>query len=150
MPNRIQTITARAIMYVLPIGGLLSLISAIVWFGWNHLLQQHLSLSDITFLESFGIVAIGYVGYSAIAFALDESVEQENWVFPLKNDNQALQKTNTATEETHCKIPRHAEQLSLEEKIILREKIARCCGDVCKGDEKTPTPLQEKEFILTP
>lgn len=151
MLNRIKTIAARAIMYILPIGGLLSLVSTLVWYGWNHVLHPNSSFAEITFLESFGIVAIGYVGYSAVAFAWDESEEQqENWLFSQKNDTKHSSSLPTEPEDTHCKIPRHAEQLSLEEKIILREKIARCCGDVCKAEENAQPQTQEKEFMLTP
>ncbi len=149
MLNRIQTIAARAIMYLLPIGGLLILISAIVWYGWNHLLHPNSSFSEITFLESFGIVAIGYVAYSAVAFAWDETEIQENWLFPQKNENHFTPPSEVPLEDTFCKVPRHAEQLSPEEKIILREKIARCCGDVCKAEETEHTPKQEKDFVLT-
>ncbi|MBI3260069.1 MAG: hypothetical protein HYZ54_11420 [Ignavibacteriae bacterium] len=149
MLNRIQTIAARAIMYLLPIGGLLFLISALVWYGWNHLLHPNSSFPEITFLESFGIVAIGYVGYSAVAFAWDETAIQENWLFPQKNESPLSPPSQTSKEDSFCKVPRHAEQLSPEEKIILREKIARCCGDVCKAEESEHTSKQEKDFVLT-
>ena len=135
-------------MYLLPIGGLLFLLSAIVWYSWNHFLHPNSSFNEITFLEAFGIVAIGYVGYSAVAFACDESPDYENEIIPRKK--QTLTNTKTQQiEKTDCKIPKHFEQLSPEEKIILREKIARCCGDVCKAESNEQPPHSEKELILT-
>ncbi|MBS1536499.1 MAG: hypothetical protein JST20_01970 [Bacteroidetes bacterium] len=148
MLYRIQNISARAIMYLIPIGGLLFLLSAVVWYSWNHFLHPNSSFNEITFLEAFGIVAIGYVGYSAVAFACDESSDCENEIIP--RNKQALNtKTDQQTEIIDCKIPKHVEQLSPEEKLILREKIARCCGDVCKADSIDKPSHSEKELILT-
>jgi len=148
MLYRIQNISARAIMYLLPIGGLLFLLSGLVWYSWNHFLYPNSSFNEISFLEAFGIVAIGYVGYSAIAFACDESPEQENELIPRKQVTFKSAIANNS-EFSECKIPKHVEQLSPEEKIILREKIARCCGDVCKIESNEKPIHKEKELITS-
>ena len=134
MSKQLATIAVRTILYIFSIGGLLSFISLLVWYGWNYF-HNHYNLTELSYLESIGVVAIGYVGYSAINFACEiPSTSSNSWhsAFPKKEQPQTI-----TTPEVTCKMHRHAEQLSAAEKEILREKIARCCGDTCQNESES-------------
>lgn len=144
MSKQLATIAVRSILYVFSIGGLLSFISLLVWYGWNYF-HNHYNLTEISYLEAIGVVAIGYVGYSAINFACEiPSTSSNSWhsAFTQKEHSPKVNSAPTTPTETTCKVPRHVEQLSAAEKEILREKIARCCGDTCQNESETAN----KEF----
>ncbi|MBK9249928.1 MAG: hypothetical protein IPM69_17935 [Ignavibacteria bacterium] len=137
MSKQLATIAVRSILYIFSIGGLLSFISILVWYCWNYF-HNHYNLTEISYLEAIGVVAIGYVGYSAINFACEIPSTSSNAWHSAFTQKEPPQKVTQTSADPTCKVPRHAEQLSAAEKEILREKIARCCGgDTCQNESET-------------
>jgi hypothetical protein len=122
---------ARSVFYIIFISGLLSLTSFIVGLVWNYSFTAHLNFSEITFLESVGIVSFVYIIYFGIKFG------EASWLNDTHSANKSdsniqhdimTEKHNSTTRNEKCINRDSFSRLPDDEKKELQELVSKCCG----------------------
>jgi|688.fasta_scaffold46327_4 hypothetical protein len=133
--------TARAIIYILCIGGLLVLNALVVMVLWNQVLGSVIIAErQLSFLEGAGITAFAYVGVFGMRHALQavRAERRTTRTIPIhdatsNSDGPASVQRNTETVQSRCS------NLTADEKARLRETLRQQCG--CT-DGRQPRPDQ--------
>lgn len=122
--------TARAIIYILCIGGLLVLNALIVMVLWNQVLGSVIIAErELTFLEGAGITAFAYVGVFGMRHALQAArAERRNArTVPIHVASSAEDVPVSSHREANT-VQARCSQMSAEEKARLRETLVQQCG----------------------
>lgn len=128
--------TARAIIYICCIGGLLVLHALVVVVLWNQVFDDIIPTDRaITFLEGAGITAFAYVGAFGVRHALEarrQSLSQRQAhpkrerVIDIHDVTDRSSQTQPAAQ--HSAVRERCSQLSAEDKARLRQALAQQCG----------------------
>ncbi|MBU3741018.1 MAG: hypothetical protein FGM24_01910 [Candidatus Kapabacteria bacterium] len=125
--------TARAIVYILCIGGLLACNALVVMVLWNQVLTSVITTDRaLTFLEGAGITAFAYIGVFGARHALQ--VRRKAAPIEVKiTSEQQVDSTmapdyDVVTAGTSPAMHSACAQLSPDEKARLRETLAQQCG----------------------
>lgn len=114
--SQLTTKTARSIIYLCCIGGLLALNSLVVVLLWNRLLREPSSTSpELSFLEGAGLTAFAYVVIFAVRYGLRSGPS------PLSRPKQRTAVCNETRTERYA-------HLSPEERTAIKAELVRSCG----------------------
>ena len=122
--------TARSIIYIFFISGLLTSTSLIIMILWNLTLSHLIQWGHMTFLESVGIVSFVYVIYFGIKFG-ENSVNDNSSLKSMTSFHHPDRKSSKIPLETLNKVPE-------DEKQELMEFISRCVGEKKLKNADTP------------
>lgn len=114
----------RAIIYIFLFAGTLKLIALAFQWGWNNLLRERYGLEYLTFLESVGILAFIYLIYAGIKFGFENIGINDNNKPGLMKECLSCQLKPEGTPSNQSA----KNKLSAEEKELLSQYIAKCCG----------------------
>ena len=132
--------TARAIIYICCIGGLLVLHALVVVVLWNQVFDDIIPTDrTLTFLEGAGITAFAYVGAFGIRHALEARRQGITHRRPQTPRHERVVDIREATKPTEPSYPderssptsavrERCTQLSTEDKARLRQALAQQCG----------------------
>lgn len=125
--------TARAIVYILCIGGLLAFNALVVMVLWNQVLTSVITTERaLTFLEGAGITAFAYIGVYGVRHALQVRRKAEPREVTIVSDRPSGSTTSpdydVVTAGTTPVMHSACAQLSPDEKARLRETLAQQCG----------------------
>ena len=124
---------ARSVFYIIFISGLLSLTSWIVEILWDLSLYKFFNLSQISFLESVGIVSFVYIIYFGIKFGeaswqndmkTEKMSERESKTDKMSDNNSGNKKRNDANPIN----PEILRKLPEEDRQELKNLVSKCCG----------------------
>lgn len=114
--SQLTTKTARSIIYLCCIGGLLALNSVVVVLLWNRILREPSSTSpELSFLEGAGLTAFAYVVIFAVRYGLRSGPSPLSRPAP------------RATECDDARSERYA-HLTPEERTAIKAELVRSCG----------------------
>ena len=114
--SQLTTKTARSIIYLCCIGGLLALNSLVVVLLWNRILREPSSTSpELSFLEGAGLTAFAYVVIFAVRYGLRSGPS------PLSRPQRRAAACD------HTRTERYA-HLTPEERTAIKAELVRSCG----------------------
>ena len=129
--STLQTPTARTIIYVCCIGGLLVLHSGLVMFIWNVALSSLNNDRTLSFLEGAGLTAFAYVVVVAVRYGRKQPGQSvwpsTAWKPQQKRGSQVAEAEHVETET--------CQGLSVEDRERLKRELLANCGCV---DKQTP------------
>lgn len=128
--STLQTPTARTIIYVCCIGGLLVLHSALVMFIWNVALESLNNNRTLSFLEGAGFTAFAYVIVVAVRYGR-RNAGQSVW------PSNSWKQQRTSPQEPEVKAPTSdvCKGMSAEDRERLKRELVANCGCV---EKQTP------------
>jgi hypothetical protein len=127
--STLQTPTARTIIYVCCIGGLLVIHSALVMFIWNVALSSFNNDRTLTFLEGAGLTAFAYVVVVAVRYGRKNAGQS---VWPARSWKPQQQTEAAHVEEAHPVMSETCQGLSAEDRERLKRELVANCGCVEK------------------
>jgi hypothetical protein len=139
--------TARAVLYIVSIGGLLFCSAGLIWGMWNVFLSKHETVPDLSFLEAMGLIAVAYVITSGVQFANEDADKPSRLKQTIlqKRDEMAVKlKPERHFVEDACK------NMTPEQRKQLIEELGKCCGKNKSESLKTEivvTPKHQEEHI---
>lgn len=136
--STLQTPTARTIIYVCCIGGLLVLHSVLVMFIWNVALSGINNNRTLSFLEGAGLTAFAYVVVVAIRYGR-KNTSVGVWPKPTWNTQNQVPTPDPPQEKANdvCK------GMSLEDRERLKRELINNCGCVEKQTHEHVTGIQD-------
>jgi len=135
--STLQTPTARTIIYVCCIGGLLVLHSVLVMFIWNTALASFNNDRTLSFLEGAGLTAFAYVVVVAVRYgrkSTDVSVwPSATWRPRRTSHTQVPEPQSQPTPSQAC------QGMSVEDRERLKRELIANCGCVEKQTHERGT-----------
>lgn len=128
--STLQTPTARTIIYVCCIGGLLVLHSILVMFIWNIALSSFNNDRTLSFLEGAGLTAFAYVFVVAIRYGRKNSGHN---VWPAPSWGKRTQ--HHSEPELQPTTTQVCQAMSVEDRERLKRELIANCGCV---EKQTP------------
>lgn len=122
--------TARAIIYILCIGGLLVLNALVVMVLWNQVFGSVIIAErELTFLEGAGITAFAYVCVFGMRHAMQaaRAGRRTARTIPI-HDAASAEDLPLSSQRTADTVQSRCSQLSSEDKARLRETLVQQCG----------------------
>ena len=139
--------TARAILYILSIGGLLFCSAGLIWAMWNVFLAKYQTVPELSILEAMGLIAVAYVITSGIQFAEEDADKPSHFKTTIlqKRDEMAVKlKPEKQTVEESCK-----NMTSAQRKEFV-EELGKCCGKIKSESvlkENISTPILQEHIV---
>jgi len=131
--STLQTPTARTIIYVCCIGGLLVLHSILVLFIWNTALASFNNDRTLSFLEGAGLTAFAYVIVVAVRYGRKNTGQSvwpsAQWKTQRHNRTPEPEPQPQATSSQPC------QGMSVEDRERLKRELVANCGCV---EKQTP------------
>ena len=128
--STLQTPSARTIIYVCCIGGLLVLHSILVMFIWNIALASFNNDRTLSFLEGAGLTAFAYVIVVAVRYGrrnAGESVWPSATWRPRRATRTAAHESQPQSTTSHA-----CQDMSIEDRERLKRELIANCGCVEK------------------
>lgn len=124
--NLFKNSAVKAIIHMLFFAVLLKLSGMFVTWLWNKYLVKYTDVEPISFLESVGIVAFGYLVFAGIRFGFNqyELAQRHNENLHPGNMPQCRECAKDTDSSTLSKI----KNFDRDDKEKLKEAIAKCCG----------------------
>lgn len=115
--------TARTMMYICSIGGLLVVNGAAVTYLWNTMVEARTNMEPLRLLEGVGITAFAYV-----------------IIFGIKFGRGARPLTVKATQAADTSVQRRCADMTREQRQALRDELVQSCG--C-----TDSDVKDRTFV---
>lgn len=148
MQNTVLQRTARAIFYIVSIGGLLFCSSGTIWALWNMFLSKYQTIPDLSMLEAAGLVAVAYVITSGIQSAVEDDTDKPSRMNPPQFQRRP-EMAEKLKPEKHF-VEESCKNMTPEQRKALVAELGKCCGKVQTNALKTDTvlkPITQEEHI---
>lgn len=119
----LTTKTARSIIYLGCIGGLLVINSAVVTVTWNSIVAEDQQERRLSFLEGAGITAFAYVVVSAVRYSRQPKSDFLQSL-RFRHNKSFIQGPDTSREQLRSK----CSKLSQEQRDALKRELEEHCG----------------------